>query len=157
MRRILWIIGAVVVALFVAMQVHRPSLDLTPVDAAASLDAQLHPDPVISSTLHKGCYNCHSAEVKVPWYGHVWPTSQLIQNDVRKGRARLDFSNWANLSPEMSRIRLQNSCNMMQESRMPLWYYRPMHPGAAPKQEDVAAFCNWVKTLPSGHEEASLR
>jgi hypothetical protein len=157
MRRILWIIGALVVVVLVAMQMHRPNFDLTPVDAAATLDAQLHPDAGISTTLHKACYNCHSAEARIPWYGHVWPTSQLIQNDVRMGRARLDFSNWANLSPEMSRIRLQSSCSMMQQSKMPLWYYRPMHLGAAPKAEEVAAFCNWVQSLPSEHEQASLR
>lgn len=157
MRRIIWITGTLVIAMLLVMQLHRPNYDLSPIDAAATFDASLHPDHQISKTLHQSCYSCHSNQGKIPWYGNVWPTSQLMQNDVRRGRARLDFSNWSNLSPEMSRIRLQNACSMMRESKMPLWYYRPMHPGAAPNAEDVAAFCNWVKALPSGQDVASLR
>ena len=157
MRRMIWIGGLVVVALVVAMQFERPNYDLTPVNMAATFDAQLRPAAQISSTVHESCYNCHSAQGKIPWYGHVWPASTLLQNDVRKARARLDFSNWSNLSPEMSRIRLLDACKTMQESEMPLWYYRPMHPGSTPKPDEVEAFCAWAQAQPAGQNVAQLR
>ncbi len=157
MRRIIWITGTLVIVLLVGMQFHRPNYDRSPVNTAATFDARVHPDPQIAKTLQQSCYSCHSAQGEIPWYGHVWPASQLLQNDVRRGRARLDFSSWSNLSPEMSRIRLMSACSMMRESKMPLWYYRPMHPGTSPKAQDVDAFCAWAQSLPTSHELASLR
>lgn len=157
MRRILWLTGALLVLIFLGMQSRRPNFDLPRVHAAASLDASLHPDPQVSDMLHQSCYSCHSAQASIPWYGHVWPASHLLQRDVRRGRARLDFSSWSNLSPEMSRIRLLSACQMMRESKMPLWYYRPMHPGSTPSPEEVDAFCTWAHSLPAGVQTASLR
>ena len=157
MRRIIWISGIVVVVILVAMQTRRPNYNLSPVDMAATFDARVHPDAHIGDMLHRSCYSCHSEQGEIPWYGHVWPTSQLLQNDVRHARARLDFSNWSNLSPEMSRIRLLDACRAMRESKMPLWYYRPMHPGSAPEQAEVDAFCAWTETQRTGQNVALLR
>jgi hypothetical protein len=156
MRRIIWICGLLIVGLL-AMQFRRPNYDLAPVNATAALDARAHPGSGIGNTLHQSCYSCHSAQGEIPWYGHVWPASQLMQNDIRGARARLDFSNWSNLSPEMSRIRLLDACRAMRESEMPLWYYRPMHPGSTPKPGEVDAFCAWADSQPSGQEVALLR
>ena len=157
MRRLFWILGAILAVAFVLAQLHRPSFDLSPVAASAGFDAQMHPDSQISNMLHQSCYNCHSAQGEIPWYGHVWPTSKLLQKDVRRGRARLDFSNWANLSPEMSAIRMRDACRMMQESKMPLWYYRPMHPGSTPKPEDTNAFCLWAQSQRLDQTAAQLQ
>jgi Haem-binding domain len=157
MRRIIWIGGFLIVVLLLAMQLRRPNYDLSPVNRAATFEARVHPDAQIGKTLQQSCYSCHSAQGEIPWYGHVWPTSQLLQNDVRRARARLDFSNWSNLSPEMSRIRLLDACQEMRDSRMPLWYYRPMHPGSAPKSADIEAFCGWAQSLPAGQEVSLLR
>ena len=148
MRMALWIIGIPLVVVLLGMQLRqRVFFDLSPVNPEATLEARLHPDPGINKTLHRSCYDCHSAEVKIPWYGHVWPTSVLLRNDIRRGRARLDFSNWSNLSPEMEHIRLIGACREMRGNEMPLWYYRPLHWGAKPSDHEVEAFCQWVQTM----------
>lgn len=146
MRRAVWIAGAAVAVLIVAMQFHRPEFRQAPVDPQVSFEAQVHPDAQILATLHRSCYSCHSAEGIIPWYGRVWPASALIENDVREGRAHLDFSNWGNLGPEMSRNRLLRVCETMREGEMPLWYYRPMHPQSAPRNQDVELFCAWAQS-----------
>ncbi len=38
------------------------------------------------------CYDCHSNEVNVPWYGKVAPVSWLVKNHVDEGREELNFS-----------------------------------------------------------------
>jgi hypothetical protein len=147
----------IAVVIFVAMQFHRPEDAIRPVKPAATIDARLHPSAQVSNMLHQSCYNCHSEQGEHPWYAQVWPASVLIQKDVRRARARLDFSDWDRLSPEMSRIRLLDSCRMMRESKMPLWYYRPLHPTTAtPSPQDIQAFCTWAHTVPDG-SVASLR
>ena len=157
MRRAILIFGLFVVVLFAGMQLHKPNFDLSPVNTGATLQAQLHPDAQVHNVLRQSCYDCHSTQGEIPWYGHVWPASALLQNDIRKGRARMDFSNWSNLSPEMSHIRLLTACQMMRESKMPLWYYRPMHPGSAPNQQEIEAFCAWVNSTPARPDVAEMR
>jgi len=156
MRKLIWITAIPILLLLLAMQLRRPDFNLSAVNETATFDTIHSPTPQIENMLHRSCYDCHSTQVAIPWYGHVWPASELLQNDVRKGRARLDFSNWDHLSPEMSKIRLIKACRSMRASEMPLWYYRPMHPGSAPKAGDVEAFCVWVNALPAGSEVAQL-
>jgi Haem-binding domain len=150
MRKLIWIFAAALFVLFLTMQFHRPDFNLSQADPGATFQALGQADVHTQSMLQRSCYDCHSTQGKIPWYGHVWPASQLLQTDVRKGRAMLDFSNWDHLSPQMSRIRLQSACQAMRDSEMPLWYYRPMHPGSAPKPEEVEAFCTWAQTAPAG-------
>ncbi len=157
MRRIIWIIGILVVVFLVVMQFRQPDYNLSATSPDATLVALHHPDAEIQNTLQRSCYNCHSTEGKIPWYGMVWPTSRLLQNDVRNGRAQLDFSNWSNLSPEMARIRLLSACRSMREAKMPLWYYRPLHPGTAPTPGEIDAFCAWAQDFPAGQNAAQLR
>lgn len=42
----------------------------------------------------RACYDCHSNETDWPWYSHLAPVSWLVQRDVDKGRAELNFSEW---------------------------------------------------------------
>jgi hypothetical protein len=156
MRKFGWIAGILVVALLLVFQVSRPNYDLTPASPEQSFESQLHPSPQIQHMLQTSCYSCHSTQSKIPWYGHVWPASQLMQSDVRRGRAMLDFSHWTNLGPEMSRIRMLDACRMMRDGKMPVWYYRPIHPGSAPKADDVAAFCSWAESMPPERDMAHL-
>ncbi len=156
MRKVIWIVAVSVFVLVAAMQYRRPDYNLSATNPPATFEAMHQPNPQIGQMLQRSCYDCHSTQGKIPWYGHVWPASHLLQSDVRRGRAHLDFSNWDNLSPEMSRIKLLSACEAMRESEMPLWYYRPMHPGSKPKASDVEAFCTWAQSLPSGPEVAQL-
>ena len=157
MRRILWILGIAVLIAFIGMQFRQPSFNPGPVNPAAAFEAQMHPTPDVHGVLQKSCYDCHSGQGKVPWYGHVWPASALVQSDIRQARARMDLSNWNNLSLEMSHIRLVAACREMRESKMPLWYYQPLHPGSAPSKEEAESFCAWVYSSPSQPEVAALQ
>jgi hypothetical protein len=157
MRRILWVTGLAVLVVVIAMQSRNPQYDVAPVHPGATFQASLHPDAHVQKMLDKSCASCHSAARPIPWYGYVWPVSRLVERDVRRGRARLDFSTWSELSPEMARIRLLSACQMMRKGRMPLWYYRPLHPGSAPKDADVSAFCKWAQAPPTGQETALLQ
>ena len=38
------------------------------------------------------CFDCHSNEVRTPWYGRIAPVSWWITNHVKDGRAALNFS-----------------------------------------------------------------
>lgn len=157
MRMIGWIAGVVFVVALIALQVRRPNYDLAPTSPEQRFEAQLNPSPQIQHMVQQSCYSCHSSQAQIPWYGRVWPTSQLMQSDVRRGRARLDFSKWSDLGPEMSRIRLLDACREMRDAKMPVWYYVAVHPGTRLKPDDTTAFCSWAESLPKGREIAQLQ
>lgn len=140
-----------VVAVFCIIAGHDPGRawpPLPPVRPGADIAQVAHPPAAVMSTLHRDCYNCHSDRPQIPWYGHVWPSSAQVQDDIHRASARLNFSEWDELSPEMAKIRASQMCMMVSTGKMPLWYYKPMHPEASLSQTDVHAICNWADALP---------
>ena len=43
----------------------------------------------------RACFDCHSNEVKFPWYSNVAPVSWIISEHINDGRAAVNFSNLA--------------------------------------------------------------
>jgi hypothetical protein len=130
-----------VVAVAVGIQFIRPARTNPPADPAASFEAVAKPSPQAATLVRRACYDCHSNQTVWPWYARVAPSSWLVADDVRDGRAHLNLSEWNRLSPEMSRIRMGAMCEEMRKGEMPLWHYVPLHPEAKLSSEDIAAFC----------------
>ncbi len=72
----------------------------------------------------RACYDCHSNQTVWPWYSRIAPVSWLIQNDVDRGRRRLNFSEWDR--PQRG-ARVSAIDRRMQRGSMPPWYYILMH------------------------------
>ena len=74
----------------------------------------------------RACFDCHSNEtVNAPWYFTIAPASWLIQFDIDRGRARLNFSEW----PSKSRA-AGEAPEIVLEGEMPPPQYLLMHPEA---------------------------
>jgi hypothetical protein len=150
MKKKAFILGGVVAIaiILIVLSLSRPTENgaaQSHTPRSASMDVALGADPQIRDTIHRACYDCHSDRPRYPWYANVWPSSKLVQRDRRTALARLDFSQWDRLSPEMSKIRLMDACAMMSGDKMPLWYYRPFHPQAHLSQQEVQHFCAWAQ------------
>ena len=50
--------------------------------------------PETRALARQACFDCHSNETEWPAYSRMAPVSWLIQRDVAKGRAVLNFSEW---------------------------------------------------------------
>ncbi len=160
MRRIFVVLLALLAVGLVAGVALAPAhqnQDDRPVVASMTFDERMHPPTEVKDMLHTSCYNCHSNEGEHPFYEHLWPAAGLVQEDVRRGRARLNFSDWGDLSAEASRIRLMDACSMMREDKMPVWYYRPAHPlSSHVSATDMNSFCSWVHALPTTNDTAAV-
>ena len=73
----------------------------------------------------RACFDCHSNEVRWPWYSHVAPASWLVQHDVDEAREHLNFSEW-----DRPQKAADEAAEEVEEGEMPLWYYLPAHPEA---------------------------
>lgn len=156
-------IALAVVVFLVVAQAFRPALPNPAVDPAKSLRASSQTSAEVQPILDRSCRDCHSNQTVWPWYAQAAPVSWLLANDVRKGRAQLNFSEWATYPDAKKAHKLQAICHEVKGGDMPLTYYLPMHPAARLSDADRAAICAWTDRQlalfaqrgikPAAHEE----
>lgn len=138
-RKIVKGAAAALAALFVAIQA-------VPVDRSnPPIEQEVPASPEARAVLKRACYDCHSNEVRWPWYARVAPVSWLVARDVREGREDVNYSTWNRLSASDQREELEESWETVAEGEMPLWFYLPMHPEARLSDEDRAILREWSR------------
>jgi hypothetical protein len=114
---------------------------------AVPLRADLALPENLRPVIGRACRDCHTDQTQWPWYSWVPPVSFLIQHDVKKGRAKLDFSTWTNSQPQRpTGNQIEEVCDAVSNGTMPPRSYRLMHPEARLSAQDIAAFCSWADT-----------
>lgn len=103
--------------------------------------------PQTEQLARRACYDCHSNEVRVPWYGHVAPTSWLVANHVNEARAELNLS-------EMNREQEEahEAGEVVAEGEMPPSYYTMLHPEARLTDDERAALSRGLNATLGGEE-----
>ena len=99
-------------------------------------------DPQVRSILDRSCQDCHSDHTHWPWYSHVAPVSWMVARDVRRGRQRLDFSDWAR-RPDSANERME-ICDALSDGSMPPRAYTIFHRNAELSERDVDLICAWA-------------
>ncbi len=61
----------------------------------------------IKNVFKTSCYDCHSNEVKWPWYSDIAPFSWVIDRNVKNARASLNFSLWETYTKEDKKKKLK--------------------------------------------------
>ncbi len=96
----------------VPYRVHNPAVQQEP-----AWDA-----PQTRDLAQRACFDCHSNEVVVPWYGRIAPVSWVVTHHVEEGRAVLNFSEWNRPQEEA-----HESGEEIREGEMPPGYYTLLH------------------------------
>jgi len=107
---------------------------------AARFTAAMSPE--VGAILMRSCKDCHSNETTWPWYSQIAPVSWIVASDVKKGREKLNFSDWG--SRERSANEVEEICDAARNGSMPLRGYRLMHPEASLSEHDVDSLCRWA-------------
>jgi hypothetical protein len=141
--------GLALIIIFVAAQFFQPDKANPPAVAAADFEAVAKPHPEVATIVKRACRDCHSNNTTWPWYSKISPVSWAVAGHVKEGRARLNFSEWNLLGPEMSRLRLKEACAEIKSGGMPLWEYRLIHSEARLTNADIEAFCAATNSVAS--------
>ena len=126
---------------FVLLQFIRPSLPHPPVTA----DLQAPPD--VKQILHAACYNCHSNETHLPWFDYLVPAYWLVARDVRRGRERLNFSEFANLPAAQQTALLFESLSQIELGAMALPTYTQFHPESKLTAAQIDTLRNYLRSI----------
>lgn len=122
------------------------------VDRAKSLESHVAVPANIEKLLERACYDCHSNETRWPWYTALPPVAHMMEQDVDRARAAINFSNWqagAGRTTGRSLGVLAAACAEVQAGLMPLPRYTYMHPNARLQPDEVQSFCAWTRAAAS--------
>lgn len=136
-----WGLGGLA-ASFIAIQAVPVERTNPPVEADLAA-----PTPV-KTILRRSCYDCHSNETRWPWYAHVAPVSWLVVHDVNDARDKVNFSSWELMSPKDEANARHETWKEIENGKMPLPKYVPLHPEARLSPEDFAVLREWFHSAP---------
>lgn len=101
----------------------------------------------ISTKLKAACYDCHSNESKIPWYGKVAPSKWLVFKHINEGRNELNFSNWNTFNTDDKAEILDDISTVLMDGEMPLKNYTLLHSEAKLTEEEKETIINWTDEL----------
>jgi hypothetical protein len=128
LRKLAALAVAVSALLFLGIQLVPYRVHNPPVRAEPTWDS-----PDTRALARRACFDCHSNEVEVPWYGYVAPFAWVVRDHVDEGRASLNFS-------EMDRPQEEahEAGEEVIEQEMPPTYYLALHSDARLTPEERA-------------------
>jgi hypothetical protein len=129
---------------FIAGLVLFAALQVIPVDRSnPPVTRNVDAPPRVAAILRTSCYDCHSNEVRRPFYAYIAPVSWLVADDVKKGRALLNFSRWDRYSREKQDTLRGRCYDLASENLMPLPTYLIMHRDARLDSEKIEEIRKW--------------
>ena len=138
MQRKLMVVLAAVVLVFVAIQ-------LAPVERSnPPVVADFDGPPEVKTVLKESCYDCHSHEVRWPWYSRVAPASWLVAHDVEEAREHLNFSAWGTYDAKKRAKMIEDVWEEVEDGEMPLGKYLLLHSDARLTDQDRAILKRWA-------------
>ena len=143
--------------ILVGLAVLLLALQLVPVDREnPAVTGEINAPPAVLAMLRRSCYDCHSNEVRWPWYSRVAPVSFLVAHDVEEAREHLNFSEWDKRSPEERAHAAEEIWEEVEDEEMPLWFYLPLHPSAKLSSEDLSTLRAWAMANGAEEEHVSM-
>jgi hypothetical protein len=125
--------------LFVVVQF----ITIKKVDESVDKNLEIKVDDKVMSILKRACYDCHSNEIKYPWYSTVAPFSWVIDDHIKEGRKALNFSLWENYTLEQKSEHLKDIYRTVY-APMPLQSYLWLHKEAELSKEERSLIRDWT-------------
>lgn len=153
MRKTLWRLALIIIALVILIQLYRPERYTTTEITSDEVTNVLNVPDNVQKILKRSCYDCHSNHTKWPWYSAVAPVSWFVISDVSRGHAKMNFSEWGKYSKTKQSIKLDNICDEISQGDMPLKEYLYLHKDAVLSKEEKDILCGWAKEQSKKLEE----
>jgi hypothetical protein len=145
--KIVKIIALVFLILFIGIQFAPTSRNQS--DVVPKSDFMLINDVPkdIKNKLQISCYDCHSNNTAYPWYNKVQPAAWFLESHIKKAKAELNFSEWADYSDRRKRSKLKSIISQVEDDEMPLSSYTIIHKDAKFSKGDKKKINEWMVKL----------
>ena len=99
----------------------------------------------IMTMLKTSCYDCHSYETKMPWYGNIAPMSWEVRSHIKQGRAWLNFQKWGSYDEEKKQKLYKGIAKSISLS-MPIPMYLNLHEEAKLTRAQRNSIRKWAQS-----------
>lgn len=113
------------------------------------------PDEV-KDLIKLNCYDCHSEQVKYPWYASVAPFSWIINDHVEDGNKHFALSKWADYSAKKKAHKMEEAREELEEGEMPLKIYTVLHRHANMSKEQKKLLIDWFRSIEKKYTTAEV-
>ncbi|WP_415405682.1 heme-binding domain-containing protein [Sulfurovum sp. CS9] len=134
---LIWVFGALF--LLQAIQIDIPEPEA--IDPKELIQA---PEEIMTM-LKTSCYDCHSYETKMPWYGNVAPISWEVRSHIKQGRAWLNFQKWGTYDEEKKQKLYKGIAKSISLS-MPIPMYLSLHDEAKLTRAQRNSIRKWAQS-----------
>ena len=139
MKKFIYIVLAIFILLqFIPAKIENPE---------TNKELEIKVKPEIMTVFKRSCYDCHSNEVKIPWYQNIAPGSFFIKRHVDLGRKWLNFSTWENYTEEEKDKKLKGIFRTVYAA-MPLASYVSLHEEAKLSKKEITMIREWTGKAP---------
>ena len=101
--------------------------------------------PGVGVIVERSCVDCHSSRTAWPWYSYVAPMSWLVERDVRRGRDRMNLSEWQHYTLRQRQKLLADVASAVKNGEMPLPQYTLIHRQARLSEMDRDLLYEWAR------------
>ncbi len=135
-----------IIILLIIFQFFRIDKTNPPLDPAMDIAVVAQMPAELNNMIKESCYDCHSNEVKYPWYTNVAPLSWWIKHHINEGREELNFSEWGTYKSRRIDKKLKECAEMLEEGEMPLSSYTLIHGEAKLSEAQKSQLIAWFNS-----------
>ena len=142
-------------AVLIIIQFIQPKRNITKGETTDAIIFQLQIPTNVREDIANACFDCHSNNTRYPFYANFAPVSWFLDNDIKRGKRHLNFSEWGKYD-KMKQLKLLNDiCDELKTHEMPLKAYKWMHSSAHLNEKQIEDICNWTNS--AGEEVLSKK
>jgi len=134
---LVWVGGTFLLLQAIQIDIPEPPKKIDP-------DHEIKAPKEIMVMLKTSCYDCHSYQTKMPWYGHISPVSLEVKSHIKNGRNAVNFQEWGTYNEE-KRQKVYKGIVKTINFRMPLPLYLTMHEEAKLTRAQRDAIKAWAQ------------
>ncbi len=134
-----------ILIVFIAIQFIQPARNEGGQTLSTDITKTYNLPENVLTIFKSSCYDCHSNDTHYPWYSNIQPIGWLLANDIRNGKAKLNFSEFGSCSRRKQKSKLREIEMAMHDGTMPLTAYKLMHKPARLTKDDRAIIMDWAR------------
>lgn len=105
------------------------------------------PTKEVAVILKNVCYDCHSNQIKYPWYYEIAAISWWLSDHIEEGREHLNFSEWGIYKRPKKAHKAEECVEEVEEEEMPLPSYTYLHKEADLSDEQRSLLEKYFKGI----------
>ena len=135
---LLWTGGAFLLLQAIQIDIPEPPKKIDP-------DNEIKAPKEIMAMLKTSCYDCHSYQTNIPWYGHISPISLEVKSHIKNGRVAVNFQEWETYNHKKQQ-KIYRGIAKTITFRMPLPMYLTVHKEARLNRAEREKIKKWAQS-----------